>query len=140
MSSTLVGRGGGGFSPGFGELGGIPREEVGSVMRAQLLPGEEAASLPPIQVAQGPVVSLTRFLGPLLTVANPAWSGDPVPRMRSLQKSLVERSLELKEGDRSELMEAINVVECAVQLRLRLQQMRMSEAEMQIKTETETTS
>ncbi len=135
MSSTFVGRGGGGFSSGFGELGGIPREERGPVMREQLLPGEEAASLPPVVVAQGPLVPLTRFLGPLLTVANPAWSGDPIPRMRALQKSLVEHSLALEKGDRSELMAAINVVEGAVQLRLRLQQMRMSEAEMQIKTD-----
>lgn len=132
MNSTLVGRQGGGFSPGFGELSDIPREPLEPLNRAQLLPGEEAASLPP-PIPQGAMIPLTRFLGPILTVANPAWIGDPVPHLRGLQKSLVAFSLTLAEGKRSELMAAINVVETAVQLRLRLQQMRMTEAEMQIK-------
>lgn len=137
MSATSVGRQGSGFSPNLGELGGIPREEAGPVMRAQLLPGEDAASLPPPVVQQGAMIPMTRMLGPILTAANPAWVGDPVPRMRALQKKLVEHSLTLDEGDRSALMAAINVVEGAVQLRLRLQQMRMSEAEMHIKPEDE---
>lgn len=140
MSAIPVGRSAGGISSSLGELGGIPREERGAVMREQLLPGEEAASLPPLPVAQGPVVPLTRFLGPLLTVGNPAWSGDPVPRMRALQKALVECSLALKEDDRSELMSAIKVVESAVQLRLRLQQMRMSEAEMHVESKADKTT
>lgn len=137
MSTTLVGRGTGGYNPNLGELGGIPQEERVPVMRQQLLPGEEAISLPTAPVAQGPLTSLTSFLGPILTVANPAWSGDPVPRMRALQKALVEQSLALPDNDRTELMQAINVVESAVQLRLRLQQMRMSEAEMRIKDDEE---
>ncbi|WP_211474745.1 hypothetical protein [Collimonas humicola] len=132
MSSTLVGRQGSGFSPGLGELVEIPREQLQPLNRAQLLPGEEAASLPAAPEPQGAMIPLTRFLGPVLTVANPVWTGDPVPRMRSLQKSLVAFSLTLAEGERSELMSSINVVEGAVQLRLRLQQMRMTEAEMQV--------
>jgi hypothetical protein len=99
-----------------------------------LLPGELEASLPsPADLPEGAVAPLTRFLGPLLTVANPAWVGDPVPRMRALQKALVAHSLTLAEDDRSSLMGAISVVETAVQWRLRWQQMRMTEAEMNIK-------
>jgi len=137
LSSIPVGRQSGGFSPGLGELGGIIQNEAAPVMRAQLRPGEEAASLPPPPSPQGAMIPLTRYLGTVLTVANPAWTGDPVPRMRALQKSLVEHSLKLADTDRSELMAAINVVESAVQLRLRFQQMRMSDAEAQIMPEGE---
>jgi hypothetical protein len=101
--------------------------------RADLGPADQAASLPPPPTATpGPHESLTRFLGPLLTAANPAWSGDPVPRLRGLQKKLVEHSLVLDQDDRAECMAALSVVESAVQLRLRYQQMRMSEAEHEL--------
>lgn len=134
MSSTSINRNGGNYAPDFNDLGGVALAPQRSVMRTQLLPGELEASLPSqAEVSQGAVGPLTRLLGPMLTVANPAWVGDPVPRMRSLQKALVAHSLTLEEGDRASLMQAISVVETAVQWRLRLQQMRMSEAEMNIK-------
>ena len=136
MNSPLIGRGSG-FSPGLGELGGIARQERVSVMREQLLPGEEAASLPGPPAVQSPLAALTRFLGPILTVANPAWSSNPIPGMRKLQKTFVEYSLTQDAVDRPPLMQAINVVEAAVKMRLRLQQMRITEAEMQIKPEEE---
>lgn len=109
------------------------QEPVARISRAQLSAQEQAISLPPAQVATpGPIAPLTRFLGPLLTVANPAWSGDPIPGMRALQKRLVEHSLTIPEGERSPCMDAISVVEKAVQLRLRYQQMHMSDVEMDI--------
>jgi hypothetical protein len=108
--------------------GGEDAHEVKAL--TDLLPAEQALSLPPpASATPGPHEPLTRFLGPLLTVANPAWSGDPVPRLRALQKMLVECSLALDKDDRRECMAALSVVETAVQLRLRFQQMRMTEAE-----------
>lgn len=137
-ASTGVDRPGGvGFSLDVGEINSLPQAPTsGPVSRAHLLPGEEAASLPLPSAAPPSAISpLTRFLGPLLTVANPVWTNEGLPRMRRLQKKLVEHSLTLPEEDRSDCMAAISVVENAVQLRLRLQQMRMSDAEMNIKDE-----
>lgn len=139
MSSTSISRNGGSYTPDFNDLGGVALAPQSSVMRDQLLPGELEASLPSrFDQPQGAVAPLTRFLGALLTVANPVWvgwKGDPVPRMRALQKALVERALELPEGEREPLLAAIRVVDWAVQLRLRLQQMRMTEAEENVKLE-----
>lgn len=104
--------------------------------RPLLLPAEEALSLPPpASSLPNPIAPLTRFLGPLLTVANPVWSGDPIPRLRALQKKLVEHSLMQPEGERGIFMTGISLVENAVRLRLRFQQMRMNDVEMQVKTE-----
>jgi hypothetical protein len=134
VSSNSINRNGGSYTSDFNDLGGVSLQPKRSIMRTQLLPGELEASLPSrTDLPEGAVAPLTRFLGPLLTVANPAWVGDPVPRMRALQKALVAHSLTLAEDDRSPLMGAISVVETAVQWRLRLQQMRMTEAEMNIK-------
>lgn len=119
-----------------GEIYSVPAPLPPPRVRENLRPGEEEVSLPaPLTAIPNAITPLTRFLGPLLTVANPAWSGDPVSRMRALQKKLVEHSLILDEGDRSECLAAITVVETAVQLRLRLQQMRMTLAEMVAKPE-----
>ncbi|MGH8807030.1 MAG: hypothetical protein ACREX0_04025 [Noviherbaspirillum sp.] len=91
---------------------------------------DEAASLPSEDaIPPGPIAPLTKFLGPELTVSNPVWGEHSVPRMRALQKKLVEFSLTLEESDRAECMAAISQVESAVQLRLRLEQMRMIELE-----------
>lgn len=103
-----------------------------AVMRVDLPAWQEAASLLP-DAARGEATlnALTRFLGAPLTVANQAWSRDPLPGMRALQKSLVEHSLTLDQGARIDSMRAIVVVEQAVRLRMRLQQMdaRPHEAE-----------
>lgn len=122
----------GGFPTDVGEIQSLPAQNPAQpIGRGQLLPEEEAVSLPPQSPeTASPIAPLNRFLGPMLTVANPVWTGDPVPRMRGLQKTLVEHSLTLEQSDRSECMAAISVVESAVQLRLRFQQMRMSEADM----------
>jgi hypothetical protein len=131
----------GGFASDVGEIHSVPAQNTAqSVVRENLLPEEEAVSLQrqAATTATQPIAPLNRYLGPSLTVANPVWSGDPVPRMRGLQKTLVEHSLSLEESDRSECMGAIQVVETAVQLRLRFQQMRISLAEMDGKPESET--
>jgi hypothetical protein len=104
------------------------------VSRTALSPEDEEVSLPSMESGGNEAIApLTRFLGPQLTVANPAWSADPVPQMRALQKKLVEHSLTLAPGDRGECMEALRIVENAVQLRLRFQQMRMTEEEADMK-------
>jgi hypothetical protein len=104
------------------------------VSRLALSEEDEEVSLPSMENGGNLAIApLTRFLGPQLTVASPAWSADPVPRMRALQKKLVEHSLTLAPNDRTECMEALRIVENAVQLRLRFQQMRMSEDESDLK-------
>jgi hypothetical protein len=97
-----------------------------AVLRVDLAPWQEAASLSP-DAAQGEaaLARLTRFLGAPLTVASPAWSRDPLPGLRALQKSLVAHSLTLDQGERADSMGAIGVVERAVRLRLRWQQMEL---------------
>ncbi|AIY39665.1 hypothetical protein LT85_0505 [Collimonas arenae] len=89
-----------------------------------------AALAQPAQAVDRALAPLIDFLGPLLTIASPAWSGDPVPRMRDLQKILVAHSLTLDRAERDPCLAAISVVEQAVTLRLRLQQLRMSELDM----------
>lgn len=101
------------------------RSEV--INRNDLSPWEESASLPPPHpAAQETLAPLTRFLGAALTVANPAWSRDPLPGLRALQKRLVDHSLALDPAERGESLDAILVVENAVRLRLRLQQMELA--------------
>lgn len=125
----------GGFPGDVGEIQSLPPQTQSQPLaRDQLRPEEEAASLPQ-QPTKAPstIAPLSRFLGPTLTSANPVWHGDPVPRMRGLQKVLVEHSLTLEQSDRAECMAAISVVETAVRMRLRFQQMRMNEADMENK-------
>lgn len=73
---------------------------------------------------------LNSFLGEGLTSNNSAWTGDPIPKMRALQKTLVEHGIGLPEGERDAAMQAITVIERSIQLRLRLQQHRMLEFEI----------
>lgn len=121
----------GGVALDVGEIRSYPDPARGSVApRAPAYPDE--SSPPPVVHTPGPIEPLTRFLGPLLTVASPAWGIDPIPGMRALQKKLVEHSLTLDEDDRSECLAAITIVEGAVQLRLRYQQMRMNELEREL--------
>lgn len=95
--------------------------------RTDLSPWEETASLEPdVPAAQETLAPLTRFLGAALTVANPAWSRDPLPGLRALQRRLVDHSLALAQSERADSMDAILVVEDAVRLRLRLQQMELA--------------
>lgn len=132
MSASSVQRGKFAREPGeFGEVGELSSMPVARVVRTGLLPGELRASLPALKSElAGPVAALTRFLGPMLTAANPLWSGDPLPRLRSLQKSLLSHSMGLPQASRASVMDAISVVERAVQLSLRWQQMRSSEVDL----------
>jgi hypothetical protein len=116
-----------------GEAGEIHSvEDVAPLPKARpsLLPGEEDVSVPDQQFPRDPVLLMVnRVLGERLTTDNPAWRGDPVPVMRSLQKMLVAHSLTLAEAEREPAMDAIRAVELAVRWRLRWMQMRRSEAE-----------
>jgi hypothetical protein len=115
----------------YADIHSIPLPQAPQRARPTLLPEEAAVSLPePDNVPTVEIQMLNRMLGPALTVENPVWSGDPIPRMRALQKALVEHSLSLPEGDRSDCLDAITLVEKAVQLRLRWLQMRRSDAEL----------
>lgn len=116
----------------LGDIHSLPESQLDPKPRPLLNPAEvEASLLPPTELPNS-VAPLTSIIGPAMTVASPAWSGDPIPGMRMLQKTLVATSLQLKEGDRKDLLVAIELVEKAVQMRLRWQQMRRSEAELLI--------
>jgi hypothetical protein len=112
---------------GFGDVGELPPQpRRREVMRSDLQPWQQAVSLaPPPDTAAATLAPLTRYLGPALTVASPAWSRKPLPALRALQRKLVEYSLTLPAGERGACMDAIRVVEGAVQLRLRWEQMDM---------------
>ncbi|RSZ61104.1 hypothetical protein HF313_16425 [Massilia atriviolacea] len=111
----------------FGIAGPSALDTIVPVKRTDLTAWEESASLSPFDAArQETLAPLTRFLGAALTVANPAWSRDPLPGLRALQKRLVDHSLALDPAARADSMEAILVVEDAVRLRLRFQQMELA--------------
>ena len=136
VSDTAVRRGGAAGAPADAVgIYSIPEPlDAAEVGLLQLAPAEAKLSMPSDQRISGggQLAALTRFIGEALTVASPAWSGDPVPAMRSLQKKLVAHSLTLNEKDRAPCLAAIAVVEDAVQWRLRLQQMRMNDVERDI--------
>jgi hypothetical protein len=134
---TGAGRGGAGERIDGAEIHSLHEAELAPVSRSLLKPSEEARSLPPSTELQNAVAPLTEILGARLTTDSPAWSGDPVPAMRLLQKTLVAASLLLEDGRRADLMSAIELVEQAVQMRLRWQQMRRSDAEAPIEPEPE---
>jgi hypothetical protein len=125
-----VGRPDGQGDEGYGDIAGPPAlDRSQPVNRTDLAPWEERASLPPALAADAETLApLTQFLGPALTVANQAWSRDPLPGLRALQRRLVDYSLTLDTAERGDSMAAILVVEDAVRLRLRLQQMELAPA------------
>jgi hypothetical protein len=118
----------------LGDIHSINLQVGTPVARSDLHDAEAEASLqlPSSAVRRG-IEPLTNLLSPTLTVASPAWFGDPIPLMRGLEKKMVEYSLTLPQDERKHIMAAISVVEIAVHLRLRYQQMRMSDLEMQVK-------
>jgi hypothetical protein len=102
-----------------------------SVSTAELNPGAASVSLPLLHnEVPSAIEPLTRYLGPDLTVGNPAWTGDPVPKLRGLQRSLIEHSLTLDESERGTCLTALTIVEKAVGYRLRLQQLQMTELDV----------
>lgn len=134
---TRTGRTGTAGQVETGEIHSLPEAELAPKSRLLLKPSEEALSLPPTTELPNAVAPLTQILGARLTVDSPAWSGDPIPGMRLLQKTLVATSLELEDGERGDLLSAIELVEKAVQMRLRWQQMRRSDAEAPIEADNE---
>jgi hypothetical protein len=113
--------------PQFGIASPQAAERSVPLKRTDLSPWEESASLaPPAPPSEETLAPLTRFLGAALTVASPAWSRDPLPGLRALQRRLVDHSLALDQSERADSMDAILVVEDAVRLRLRLQQMELA--------------
>jgi hypothetical protein len=104
---------------------------VANVSVSLLEPNEAAASfnLTTRRAARG-VEPLTNLLGIGLTAGSPAWSGDPVPKMRALQKKLLEQGMQLAGEQRTTSLTAIAVVEKNIQLRLRLHQLHMSDLQL----------
>lgn len=76
------------------------------------------------------VETLTTSLGLPLTAGSVAWSGDPVPKMRALQKKFLEYGMTCDGEERERALAAISVVEKNVQLRLRLHQLHMSDLQL----------
>ncbi|QGZ42129.1 hypothetical protein IP92_05475 [Pseudoduganella flava] len=97
--------------------------------REALHPEEEALSLPQPEQPDPKIELLNRALGAHRTIANPLWSGDPVPRLRGLQKALIAHALTLQQERRRTCLDALTVIEQAIRLRLRWQQMRRSEVD-----------
>jgi hypothetical protein len=113
-----------------GEIKSVGRQELVPKALPELLPQEADASMPSLEdQVDRKIALLNRAIGLRLSVNNPVWTGDPVPRMRALQKRIIEYSLGLEQPQRQPAMEAVRVVEQAVQLRLRWQQMQRSDLE-----------
>ena len=104
---------------------------LANVSVSALAPTEAAASFNPTsrRIKSG-IEPLTQFLGIALTSGNPAWTGDPVPKMRALQKKLLEQGMALSGEPRGVMLSAISVVEENIQLRLRLYQHHMAELQL----------
>jgi len=113
----------------FAEIYSLQKTPATLRPREALQPEEEALSLPPPEPADPKISLLNRALGARLTTDNPLWSGNPVPHLRALQKSLIAHSLTLQQAQRRPCLDALTVVERAILLRLRWQQMRRSELE-----------
>ncbi|MEB0136389.1 hypothetical protein QN362_13685 [Actimicrobium sp. CCC2.4] len=73
---------------------------------------------------------LTTLLGLPLTAGSVAWSGDPVPKMRALQKKFLEHGMACEGAQRERALAAISVVEKNIHLRLRLHQLHMSDLQL----------
>jgi len=117
------------ISGDVGEItGSAAPPAVPPIFRSSLQPWEQAVSLSsPSELPDFVITPVSRFLGPLLTVASPVWSSHAMARLRALQKKLIEHSLTLPQDDRLDCLGAVTMIEDAVLLRLRLEQMRMLE-------------
>ncbi|MGI4846643.1 MAG: hypothetical protein ACRYGK_00650 [Janthinobacterium lividum] len=112
----------------LGEIQNVARELTVPKALPMLADGEAAVSMPnPADIIDRKIAMLNRAIGERLTINNPVWSGDPIPRMRALQKRLIAYSLTLEADQRQPTMDAIRVVEHNVQMRLRWQQMYRSD-------------
>ena len=113
----------------FAEIHSLQAELLAPKSRAALKPGEEELSLPPQLRADPKMELLCRVLGAPVTTDNPVWRGNPIARLRSLQKALIGHSLTLPVGERQVGLDALRVLESAIRLRLRWQQMARSDNE-----------
>jgi hypothetical protein len=96
-----------------------------------LAPTDAAASFNlHIRHTASAILPLTQMLGVALTAGSPAWTGDPVPKMRALQKKLLEQGMQCTGAARGVALAAISVVEKNIQLRLRLHQLHMSDLQL----------
>ena len=119
----------------FAEIHTLQAELLAPKSRAALQPGEEALSLPPPELTDPKMELLCRALGSALTTDNPVWRGNPVPRLRALQKALIAHSLTRDRDDRRVGLDAVRVLERGIRLRLRWQQMARSDSEAPVANE-----
>lgn len=102
-----------------------------NISASQLKEYERDASLHPVgRRDKRGIETLTSLLGLSLTAGSAAWSGDPIPKMRSLQKGLLAFGMTRDGADRKKALEAISVVEKNIQWRLRLHQLHMSDLQL----------
>ena len=102
-----------------------------NISPSQLKDYERDASINPVGRRAGRgIETLTALLGLPLTAGSVAWSGDPVPKMRSLQKKFLEFGMASEGDDRKRALAAISVVEKNIQWRLRLHQLHMSDLQL----------
>jgi hypothetical protein len=119
----------------FAEIHSRQAELLAPKSREALRPGEEALSLPPPELADPKMALLSRALGTAITSDNPVWRGNPVPRLRALQKALIAHSLTRAREDRRIGLDAVRVLERDIRLRLRWQQMARSDSEGPVEVE-----
>ncbi|MFT5589531.1 MAG: hypothetical protein ACI9ZF_001706 [Bradyrhizobium sp.] len=102
-----------------------------NISASQLKEIERDASISPAgqRVGRG-VETLTSLLGLSLTAGSVAWSGDPIPKMRALQKKFLEFGMTREGEERRRALSAISVVEKNIQWRLRLHQLHMSDLQL----------
>lgn len=121
----------------FAEIHSLQTELLAPKSRATLRPDEEELSLPPPELADPKMALLGRALGSAVTTDNPVWRGNPVPRLRALQKALIAHSLTRDKDDRRIGLDAVRVLERGIRLRLRWQQMARSDAEGPLESQAE---
>ncbi|GAA4016706.1 hypothetical protein [Actimicrobium antarcticum] len=134
--TTIVRTGG----PGSGQPINVEGGEIHPVglptpianVSVSLLEAREAAASVHVTTreTQSAIAPLTTLLGLALTAGSPAWRGDPIPKMRALQKKLLERGMQVEGEERDHALAAISVVEKNIQLRLRLHQLHMSDLQL----------
>ncbi len=125
----------GNISPIALEIGEIfthaPDTSSSNISASQLKEYEREASINPVGRRAGRgIETLTSLLGLSLTAGSVAWSGDPVPKMRALQKKFLEFGMTCEGEDRQRALAAISVVEKNIQWRLRLHQLHMSDLQL----------
>lgn len=115
-------------NPGdFGEIRGFPRvHSAESVSSVELDPATAALSLGVTEARQpGPMDVLTQYLESFVTWDSVAWTDGAKPKMRALQKQLLEKGLTLDGNEKQSVLDAITIIEGDFTLRMRLEQHHM---------------